>query len=295
MPLDVVEAGVAASMGPTSLDVGGCGSWDCTPTTATSFNGADISRCRRDRVAVVVAEQPAVASMGPTSLDVGGGRAARPSRSSCPSFNGADISRCRRVTDDSIVRLGHRLLQWGRHLSMSEGHACATFTGAQRFALQWGRHLSMSEGRSAGVTRTRTPNASMGPTSLDVGGVGRRRWLGWGETGFNGADISRCRREFLTPRSLADHVVLQWGRHLSMSEGGARSEARRDHGSFNGADISRCRRVASGGAGGSVIVSASMGPTSLDVGGLGFGPELVPPLGQASMGPTFLDVGGMLD
>ncbi len=265
----------AASMGPTSLDVGGssrtamtglgrrfngadisrCRRGSGSPATVTCpwsrFNGADISRCRRGRVYSAHPRRRAHrASMGPTSLDVGGFVLVEIRvtwhRS---SFNGADISRCRRDLETAMasqLRAGIEL-QWGRHLSMSEGRILRDIGWLlvwQR-SLQWGRHLSMSEG-----------------------GVGSRRAARPTCRRFNGADISRCRRVD-DGRRLGDQRerALQWGRHLSMSEGTTSSaSARAASSGFNGADISRCRRGPARATHRARRL-ASMGPTSLDVGG----------------------------
>ncbi len=129
----------------------------------------------------------------------------------------------------------------------------------------------MSEGREAGASGGGEEHASMGPTSLDVGGIAsaaahrRRRlssfngadisrcrrggrWLASCDLDgaryrFNGADISRCRRALDAPiGSVSRPPRLQWGRHLSMSEGPLPLAPRAPLSCFNGADISRCRR-----------------------------------------------------
>ncbi len=314
------------------------------------FNGADISRCRRvsDEAARIVF---AVLLQWGRHLSMSEGaegdvpRASWPwgrhlsmsERSRSKRFNGADISRCRR---DRRVRPGvdgggPSVLQWGRHLSMSEGPGVAGCARLTCWRLQWGRHLSMSEGRTQdGACRSIARRlASMGPTSLDVGGGARRCLAALRLPRFNGADISRCRRGFLRAASgrAASKAELQWGRHLSMSEGlpgptsldvGGSSGRRRSSCCFNGADISRCRRanklaevprpdgaVASMGptsldVGGRLSAvwhasapsgwTASMGPTSLDVGGARYDGCDVAYHREASMGPTSLDVGGLM-
>ena len=185
--------------------------------------------------------------MGPTSVDVGG-------------FN---------LTNYQWF-LQHPL-QWGRHQSMSEGGRVLSRLVGRASMLQWGRHQSMSEGCGAVVRGERhAPRASMGPTSVDVG-----RWKIPSEV-----ELTRA--------------TLQWGRHQSMSEGGAMS-SRYSGGisGFNGADISRCRRVRAG------KIPADRASKLLQWGrhqsmseGRGVEHAVVRAFLDASMGPTSVDVGG---
>ncbi len=223
-----------ASMGPTSVDVGGrvparrrqegdrrCG----------RFNGADISRCRReDRAKWKLTRatlqwgrhqsmsEGGASSMGPTSVAIGGR-----SRRHLRGFNGADISRCRRVRAGKIpADRASKLLQWGRHQSMSEGASCARASNGRRTPSFNGADISRCR-RAPRSTCALARAASMGPTSVDVGGADGPRACGPRIARFNGADISRCRRAELVgarPRhGRATPALLQWGRHQSMSEG----------------------------------------------------------------------------
>ena len=165
------------------------------------------------------------------------------------------------------------MLQWGRHQSMSEGWRCRCergsgstgFNGAdisrcRRAAgaslssfmshppLQWGRHQSMSEGGSRGTSPARIASgaASMGPTSVDVGGAPGAIWPGTGSVrsasmGPTSVDVGGNKS---VPANAKIIMGLQWGRHQSMSEGPAAGlKGCASKPSFNGADISRCRRA----------------------------------------------------
>ena len=258
-------------MGPTSVDVGGREPrYALARTGLPGFNGADISRCRRVQPDELPMVPSAPASMGPTSVDVGGRprslAARRPGLDASMGPTSVDVGGllvCLRFADFT-------LLQWGRHQSMSEGF-WREDSSRSWFRLQWGRHQSMSEGCGAVVRGERhAPRASMGPTSVDVG-----RWKIPSEV-----ELTRA--------------TLQWGRHQSMSEGGAMS-SRYSGGisGFNGADISRCRRVRAG------KIPADRASKLLQWGrhqsmseGRGVEHAVVRAFLDASMGPTSVDVGG---
>ncbi len=178
-------------MGPTSVDVGG----------------------PRDFLASTVASS---ASMGPTSVDVGGPRSegagrpcgrgswlqwgrhqsmsegvraqlfAEPRRARC--FNGADISRCRRACEAELRQ---------------ESGAVAGFNGADISRCRRAQPTSPWRGRI---------DASMGPTSVDVGGSRAGQKICADAPRFNGADISRCRR------GLAQNIIK-----IGLLQGGFRA------------------------------------------------------------------------
>ena len=108
-----------------------------------------------------------------------------------------------------------------------------------------------------------------------------------GPTSFNVGD-SR------TPAASVNSRPLQWGRRLSTSEtptyppyrGGVRS-------GFNGADVFQRRRPASLATCSMVFSSASMGPTSFNVGD-GNRINFTDGGNKASMGPTSFNVGDIL-
>ena len=188
------------------------------------------------------------ALMGPTSVDVG-----RPRRRAPPLHSA-------------------RALQWDRHQSMSEGAKGHETSTVRYIVLQWGRHQSMSEGRLRGVRSTARARLFNGADisrcrKVDDGAGGHASRL----RGFNGADISRCRKELGSRRSgLAGHDGASMG-PTSVDVGRRVSRRWRTVSAvfgFNGADISRCRRGAPFlRRAVDVRLRASMGPTSVDVGG----------------------------
>ncbi len=311
-------------MGPTSLDVGGSTIDGLIPASRPLQWGRHLSMSEGSG-ARTRAKHLTQASMGPTSLDVGGRREPAHLTEAAWEFPlqwGRHLSMSEGDATSPPAKSASRL-QWGRHLSMSEGGGTdARFR--RRHLLQWGRHLSMSEGGllSRGPTSGgyrmlqwgRHLSMSEGDVAFDRASIRVR---------FNGADISRCRRAPWRPTpATGESRALQWGRHLSMSEGGSlpalecrplgrapglqwgrhlsMSEGKGPRAAdvvaapssscFNGADISRCRRVSTQTDPNFGSCRASMGPTSLDVGGAGrrnsSGDH------RASMGPTSLDVGG---
>ena len=191
-------------MGPTSVDVGrssaagGAG----LPATMGLQWGRHQSMSEGGSAADGEPSPQSLASMGPTSVDVGG---------ALPSC---------------VARLmSASVLQWGRHQSMSEGGRVLSRLVGRASMLQWGRHQSMSEGCwSVYVSRTsRCFNGADISRCRRVSGEKILLDLG---SGFNGADISRCRRDAARwSEANGMPLVLQWGRHQSMSEGG-RSRAR---------------------------------------------------------------------
>ena len=238
-----------ASMGPTSVDVGGVQHHETQEVFAARllqwgrhqsmsegrgsrhtgrvsipprFNGADISRCRRE-----------VARGGLTYRIRTG-------------FNGADISRCRRVSSSPA----HRSTRTG-------------FNGAD-----------ISRCRRARRGAPRSPCCRAGFNGADISRCRRGTTTDGrsdaARSGFNGADISRCRRAHQHHDGRERHRSGASMGPTSVDVGGSRRSSSRTGSSarFNGADISRCRRVV-----GAVrvrrdaVVAASMGPTSVDVGG----------------------------
>ena len=185
-------------MGPTSVDVGGrlasflnrrarsALQWGrhqsmsegrspwCARARSKRFNGADISRCRRVVEALVSLVETGLLRFNGADISRCRRATQTPRRSprSPRSFNGADISRCRRVGPSvQASRWIASALQWGRHQSMSEGAALDRRYASDRTSLQWGRHQSMSEGAAADPVTAKAILASMGPTSVDVGGL----------------------------------------------------------------------------------------------------------------------------
>ncbi len=315
-----------ASMGPTSLDVGGA-----------------IDRCVRAWV------PPSARLQWGRHLSMSEGCVLAPKFGSLESLQwGRHLSMSEGGVNSSEARYCTSFeLQWGRHLSMSEGRGRTAASRVCADVASMGpTSLDVGGPCKRGAVRRNALDASMGPTSLDVGGVGRRAQRGIGQgrsrasmgptsldvggvmsrrstcffvNGFNGADISRCRRGMRV--SSMNHVLesaLQWGRHLSMSEGrgvDAAGEAHRAlrlqwgrhlsmsegvgaaprphrHVCFNGADISRCRRVSS-------VDSSDCRRTCFngaDISRCRRERSVTRPAltagGCASMGPTSLDVGG---
>ena len=245
--LVVLHVASSASMGPTSVDVGGRVAWDepCTDCLGSGFNGADISRCRRG------------ARSDLARYWIG-----------TVCFNGADISRCRREQERPGERQDHHGASMGP-TSVDVGGTRSGVEGVRIEAkLQWGRHQSMSEGEQ-------TVSAPL----VEV-------------AGFNGADISRCRRvtRCFSPRAWRG---LQWGRHQSMSEG-PRPTLKRPK-STPGLQWGRHQSMSEGRPlhdGRRLRRPASMGPTSVDVGGLSTAARGTSARRSASMGPTSVDVGG---
>ncbi len=220
----------ASSMGPTSVDVGGSSRWtEDMPGRAPRFNGADISRCRRarsSRPAECGAQWGRHQSMS-EGVELVPRQCGR-HRAMCCGFNGADISRCRKGRRGmKPLRSVTSVLQWGRHQSMSEGCLVVrTAAVLRRMLLQWGRHQSMSEGASNPIHRAPSANsiASMGPTSVDVGGLDLRvanedpRNSSTASMGPTSVDVGG-RPRFSTTADVGRASSLQWGRHQSMSEG----------------------------------------------------------------------------
>ena len=188
-------------------------------------------------------------SMGPTSVDVG-----------------------RKAEDHHVAQPRHQPASMGP-TSVDVGRLDLRVNEVQLLdRLQWGRHQSMSEGRLRGVRSTARARLFNGADisrcrKVDDGAGGHASRL----RGFNGADISRCRKELGSRRSgLAGHDGASMG-PTSVDVGRRVSRRWRTVSAvfgFNGADISRCRRGAPFlRRAVDVRLRASMGPTSVDVGG----------------------------
>ena len=145
------------------------------------------------------------------------------------------------------------------------------------------------------LEQAREVRASMGPTSVDVGGtfaLVRARQieaLQWGRH----QSMSEGRRGPGQP-GRDWPAPLQWGRHQSMSEGYANAAAitaispKLQWGRHQ--SMSEGRAIGPGKP--LDRVRASMGPTSVDVGGSRAGQKICLGSHLASMGPTSVDVGG---
>ena len=221
--------GPLASMGPTSVDVGGAR----VSAHRQSFHSSPLQWGRHQ------------------SMSEGG----RARRADLPDPHGLQWGRHQSMSEGLIVAsapINPNGLQWGRHQSMSEGAARRSAFTLLSSWLQWGRHQSMSEGHDhRRPKRRRALGLQWGRhQSMSEGSPAPRRARAAPFRCFNGADISRCRR--VKAKLFANRIIssLQWGRHQSMSEGGRcrPGASRRGCCGFNGADISRCRRASRSGA-----------------------------------------------
>ena len=133
----------AASMGPTSFNVGDHTLSGSRTAPVSGFNGADVFQRRRPQ---------------PLNLAV------------CLSIR---LQWGRRLSTSETTQLtadaeGRKTLQWGRRLSTSETEANVAIIEWVR-SLQWGRRLSTSETHWVMNHHSRGLTASMGPTSFNVG------------------------------------------------------------------------------------------------------------------------------
>ena len=141
-------------------------------------------------------------------------------------FNGAATFRSRKAAAYGPELSGWQELQWGRDLSVAEGHNLRDIA-KEMHKLQWGRDLSVAEGRPGPVERQPGRAASMGPRPFGRGRLAPAAMQGHTRARFNGAATFRSRKANGLS-TLIPLALLQWGRDLSVAEGrGLAAGARR--------------------------------------------------------------------
>ena len=109
-------------------------------------------------------------------------------------FNGAATFRSRKVDKMVLHNRNVEALQWGRDLSVAEGHVCIGRGGGQAM-LQWGRDLSVAEGQAP---RQKAPRRQLGFNGAATFRSRKEVYLreGGGEGDrFNGAATFRSRKD----------------------------------------------------------------------------------------------------
>ena len=193
LPAPTLPERLAASMGPRPFGRGRPVRRRPGARAPRRFNGAATFQSRKDDPCPP-GMHPGGASMGPRPC--GRGRLVK-------LF-------CRRE------RLS--LLQWGRDLSVAEGGARdrtgrgpASFNGAATFrSRKVGRYHDIDPAlvRFNGAATFRSRKA------FRTGAIDRR------QAGFNGAATFRSRKVARSPEAILHPIMLQWGRDLSVAEGG---------------------------------------------------------------------------
>ena len=142
----------------------------------------------------------------------------------------------------AIIR-SNSLLQWGRNLTVAEGcpkrreSKCAS-------GLQWGRNLTVAEGGALYFLCHRHARASMGP-QLDSCGraflvLAVRPLL----LASMGPQLDSCGRRSATRRPVSTSRQLQWGRNLTVAEGGKWSfQSTGSCGASMGPQLDSCGRL----------------------------------------------------
>ena len=139
------------------------------------------------------------------------------------------------------------------------GRTTVSIRGREGSGLQWGRDLSVAEGPPGQAPLQTTLNGFNGAATFRSRKALRPNGLRIGDAGFNGAATFRSRKGTRNRRTPGKRARLQWGRDLSVAEGGMLSGRPSVPPGFNGAATFRSRKVRTNG-GRQAHDIASMGP-----------------------------------